>query len=219
MSKVYRLSLVVLLLAIIFLVWDGCSKDAQLSAYRNKMNKFRLKEQVFEETIDKNGKRIANQEQLILSQKDALANDILMLNDFNKVQSQVQLSTRTQIDSVFIPFEVIKNDTQVVYQCVDRKFKLVTDEYGIFGLTKQEGVLLDSLYFDGGLAITIGTKSAGFLKKAEPVVEVKYTNPYIKTKSMQNVIIQEDLKWYNRKRNWFGIGIGFGLVGTYLIMK
>ena len=72
MSKVYRLSLVVLLLAIIFLVWDGCSKDAQLSAYRNKMNKFRLKEQVFEETIDKNGKRIANQEQIILSQKDAL---------------------------------------------------------------------------------------------------------------------------------------------------
>ena len=103
MSKVYRLSLVVLLLAIIFLVWDGCSKDAQLSAYRNKMNKFRLKEQVFEETIDKNGKRIANQEQIILSQKEALDNDILMLNDFNKVQSQVQLSTRTQIDSVFIP--------------------------------------------------------------------------------------------------------------------
>ena len=144
MSKLYRLSLVVLLLAIIFLVWDGCSKDAQLSAYRNKMNKFRLKEQVFEETIDKNGKRIANQEQIILSQKDALANDILMLNDFNQVQSQVQISTRTQIDSVFIPFEVIKNDTQVVYQSVDRKFQLVTKDYSIFGNSLKEGILFSN---------------------------------------------------------------------------
>ena len=219
MSKVYRLSLVVLLLAIIFLVWDGCSKNAQLSAYRNKMNKFRLKEQVFEETIDKNGKRIANQEQIILSQKDALANDILMLNDFNQVQSQVQISTRTQIDSVFIPFEVIKNDTQVVYQCVDRKFQLVTKDYSIFGNSLKEGILLDSLYFDSKSTITIGYKSSGFLKKAQPVVEVRYDNPYMRTTAMQNVVIQEDLKWYDKKKSWFGIGLGLGLVGTYLIMK
>ena len=79
---------------------------------------------------------------------------------------------------------------------------------------------MTSLYFDGGLAITIGTKSAGFLKKAEPVVEVKYTNPYIKTKSMQNIIIQEDLKWYDRKRNWFGIGIGMGaFLTTFILIK
>jgi len=211
--------LVVLLIAVILLVWDGCSKSAQLSLFKKRVSNLNLKAQVFNETIGKDKLRIAEQQQIILSQEDAINNGILMINDFNNIESQVRVETRTQIDSVFIPFERVKIDSQVVYQCFDRKFKLVTDEYGIFGITKQEGVLLDSLYFDGGLAITIGTKSAGFLKKAEPVVEVKYTNPYIKTKSMQNVIIQEDLKWYNRKRNWFGIGIGFGLVGTYLIMK
>ena len=219
MSKFYRAMLVVLLIAVILLVWDGCSKSAQLSLFKKRVSNLNLKAQVFNETIGKDKLRIAEQQQIILSQNDAIDNGILTMNKFKSVQSQVRVETRTQIDSVFIPFETIKSDTQIVYQCVDRKFKLVTDEYGIFGLTKQEGVLLDSLYFDGGLAITIGTKSAGFLKKAEPVVEVKYTNPYIKTKSMQNVIIQEDLKWYDRKRNWFGIGIGFGLVGTYLIMK
>jgi hypothetical protein len=201
------------------LVWDGCSKDAQLALFKKRVSNLNLKAQVFNETIGSDKRRMAEQQQIILSQNDAIDNGILTMNKFKSVQSQVRVETRTQIDSVFIPFETIKSDTQIVYQCVDRKFKLVTDEYGIFGLTKQEGVLLDSLYFDGGLAITIGTKSAGFLKKAEPVVEVQYTNPYIKTKSMQNVIIQEDLKWYDRKRNWFGIGIGFGLVGTYLIMK
>jgi hypothetical protein len=219
MQKVYKLSLVVLLVAVILLVWDGCSKDAQLALFKKRVSNLNLKAQVFNETIGSDKRRMAEQQQIILSQNDAIDNGILTMNKFKSVQSQVRVETRTQIDSVFIPFETIKSDTQIVYQCVDRKFKLVTDEYGIFGLTKQQGVLLDSLYFDGGLAITIGTKSAGFLKKAEPVVEVQYTNPYIKTKSMQNVIIQEDLKWYDRKRNWFGIGIGFGLVGTYLIMK
>jgi len=219
MQKVYKLSLVVLLVAVILLVWDGCSKDAQLALFKKRVSNLNLKAQVFNETIGSDKRRMAEQQQIILSQNDAIDNGILTMNKFKSVQSQVRIETRTQIDSVFIPFETIKSDTQVVYQCVDRKFKLVTDEYGIFGLTKQEGVLLDSLYFDGGLDITIGTKSAGFLKKAEPVVEVKYTNPYIRTKSMQNVVIKEDLKWYDRKRNWFGIGIGLGLVGTYLIMK
>jgi len=209
----------VLIISVILLVWDGCSKDAQLALFKKRVSNLNLKAQVFNETIGKDNLRIAKQQQIILSQKDAIDNGILTMDEFKSVQSQVRVETRTQIDSVFIPFETIKNDTQIVYQCSDRKFKLVTNEYGIFGLTKQDGVLLDSLYFDGGLAITLGTKSAGFLKKAEPVVEVKYTNPYIKTKSMQNVIIQEDLKWYDKKRNWFGIGIGFGLVGTYLIMK
>jgi hypothetical protein len=219
MSKFYKAMLVVLLIAVILLVWDGCSKSAQLSLFKKRVSNLNLKAQVFNETIGKDKLRIAEQQQIILSQEDAINNGILMINDFNNIESQVRVETRTQIDSVFIPFERVKIDSQVVYQCFDRKFKLVTDEYGIFGITKQEGVLLDSLYFDGGLAITIGTKSAGFLKKAEPVVEVKYTNPYIRTKSMQNVVIKEDLKWYDRKRNWFGIGIGLGLVGTYLIMK
>ena len=219
MSKFYRAMLVVLLIAVILLVWDGCSKSAQLSLFKKRVSNLNLKAQVFNETIGSDKRRMAEQQQIILSQEDAINNGILMINDFNNIESQVRVETRTQIDSVFIPFERVKIDSQVVYQCFDRKFKLVTDEYGIFGITKQEGVLLDSLYFDGGLAITIGTKSAGFLKKAEPVVEVKYTNPYIRTKSMQNVVIKEDLKWYDRKRNWFGIGIGLGLVGTYLIMK
>ena len=219
MSKFYRAMLVVLLIAVILLVWDGCSKDAQLALFKKRVSNLNLKAQVFNETIGSDKRRMAEQQQIILSQNDAIDNGILTMNKFKSVQSQVRIETRTQIDSVFIPFETIKSDTQVVYQCVDRKFKLVTDEYGIFGLTKQEGVLLDSLYFDGGLAITIGTKSAGFLKKAEPVVEVKYTNPYIKTKSMQNVIIQEDLKWYDKKKSWFGIGIGLGVIGTYLILK
>jgi hypothetical protein len=219
MSKFYRLSLVVLLLAIIFLVWDGCSKNAQLSAYRNKISNYKLKEQSFIQRIGKNGAKIAEQQQIILSQKEAIDNELLMLNDFSRVDNQVTIRTRTQIDSVFIPFEKIKIDTQVVYTCYDRRFILVTKDYAIYGTSIKDGVRLDSLYFDSQAKITIGNKSQGIFRKPKPVVEVQYDNPYITTTQMQNVIIKEDLKWYDRKRNWFGIGIGLGMIGTYLILK
>ena len=81
-EKVQRLSIVVLLIAIILLVWDGCSKDAQLSLFKKRVANLNLKAQVFEETIGKDKLRLANQQQIILSQEDAIDNGILMMNDF-----------------------------------------------------------------------------------------------------------------------------------------
>lgn len=219
MNKFYRLSLVVLLVAIIFLVWDGCSKRAQLSAYQKKFSNYELKKQAFVDRIAKDGRRISEQEQIILSNKEAIYNDLLIMNDLNKLGSQVRIKTRTQIDSVFIPFEVVKRDTQVVYQCFDKRFILVNDNYAIYGQSLKNGVLLDSLFFDTRATITIGNKSQGIFRKSKPVVQVAYDNPYIKTTSLENVVVKDELKWFDRKRNWLGIGIGLGLIGTYIIMK
>jgi hypothetical protein len=219
MNNIYRLSFVVLIIVVILLVWDGCSKNAQLSAYQNKLSNYKLKEQVFTERINKDGNRIAEQKQTILSNKEALEQGLLMINDFNNVKSQVIVKTRTRIDSVFIPFEIVKRDTQIVYTSFDKRFILVTKDYAIYGQSLRNGVRLDSLFFDSQATITIGNKSQGIFRKSKPVVQINYDNPYIQTTSMQNVIIQEDLKWYDRKRNWFGIGMGLGLVGTFFIMK
>lgn len=219
MQKVYKLSLVVLLVAVILLVWDGCSKDAQLALFKKRVSNLNLKAQVFNETIGSDKRRMAEQQQTILTNKEALQQGLLMINDFNNVKSQVIVKTRTQIDSVFIPFEVVKRDTQIVYTSFDKRFILVTKDYAIYGQSLRNGVRLDSLFFDSQATITIGNKSQGIFRKSKPVVQINYDNPYIQTTSMQNVIIQEDLKWYDRKRNWFGIGMGLGLVGTYFIMK
>tara|TARA_R110000868_G_scaffold104670_6_gene288522 strand:- start:9585 stop:10244 length:660 start_codon:yes stop_codon:yes gene_type:complete len=219
MNNIYRLSFVVLIIVVILLVWDGCSKNAQLSAYQNKLSNYKLKEQVFTERINKDGNRIAEQQQTILTNKEALEQGLLMINDFNNVQSQVKLTTRTRIDSVFVPFEIVKRDTQIVYTSFDKRFILVTKDYAIYGQSLRNGVRLDSLFFDSQATITIGNKSQGIFRKSKPVVQINYDNPYIQTTSMQNVIIQEELKWYDRKRNWFGIGMGLGLVGTFFIMK
>lgn len=213
MNKLYRLSLVVLLVAIIFLVWDGCSKDAQLSAYKRQVSKFKSKEQYFEQKIDKDKKIIAEQTQIILSKEDAIDEGLLMLNDFKKVDAQVKLVTKTIFDSIYVPYE--KKDT--IY--LTNSFAFADEFFGIYGTSKKDGIIFDSVYFKNDLVLTIGNKSRGFFKKSEPIVEVKYNNPYTTTNSMNNVIIKNDLKWYDRKRTWLGIGMGIGLIGTYLILK
>lgn len=213
-KRTYHLSLVVLIIAIVFLVWDGCSKDAQLSAFKKQVSKYKGKEQIFVQTLSKDKKVIAEQSQVILSQKDAVKENLLILNDFKKVKSQVKVITNTKYDSIFVPYTITKNDTIFKYQSFEFK-----DEYfGIFGSAKQDGVLFDSVYFKNDLTLTIGNKSKGFFRKSEPIVQVKYENPYTTTTSMNNVIIQNDLKWYDKKRTWFVIGAGVASFVTLFLI-
>ena len=212
--RIYNLSLVVLIVAIIFLVWDGCSKNAQLSAFKKQVSKFKTKEQVFVQKITKDKKIIAEQSQFILSQKDALSEDLLILNDFKKVDAQVKVITQTQYDSIYVPYIITQTDT--IYKYKSFGFK---DEYfGIYGVAKQDGILFDSVYFKNDLTLTIGNKSNGFFRKSEPIVQVKYENPYTTTTSMNNVIIKNDLKWYDKKRTWFVLGAGVASFVTLFLI-
>lgn len=68
------------------------------------MQKFELGEQKFLTTINEKGETINEQEQLILSQKDAIAHNVLEIENLKKVQSQVIVKTNTIIDSVFYSF-------------------------------------------------------------------------------------------------------------------
>lgn len=215
-DKIYKLSLVVLIIALILLVWDGCSKNAQLSAFKENVKKLNFKSELFKETIAKNNNRIAEQKQIIMNQKDAIDNDLLSINDFQSVESQTKIITHISRDSIFVPFAVI--DTIEVNVFNDRIFAFTDKYFGIFGSSKSNGILFDSVYFNNGLSLTIGNKSKGFFKRSEPIVQVVYDNPYSSTNSMQNVIIKNELKWYDRKRNWFGMGIGIGAFLTTLIL-
>ena len=193
------------------------------------MQKFELGEQKFITTINDKGEKINEQEQLILSQKDAIAHKVLEIENLKKVKSQVIVRTNTIIDSVFIPFEdswqnenqfdsLIGNiDTIKDYIYIPKSFSLVDEHYSLFGNVIKSGVLIDSLRLDNALTLTIGMKSQGFLKKPKPIVLAKNSNPYFQTYSMQNVVIKNDLKWYDKKSTWFGIGIVGGFIGGILI--
>ena len=223
------MSLVVLFVMLLLLVWKGCNINSQLSAYKIQMQKFELGEQKFITTINDKGEKVNEQEQLILSQKDAIAHNVLEIENLKKVQSQVIVRTNTIIDSVFIPFDnswqneiqfdslIVTIDTLKEYIYVPKSFSLIDEHYSLFGNVNKSGVLIDSLRLDNALTLTIGMKSQGLLKKPKPIVLAKNSNPYFQTYSMQNVIIKNELKWYDKKSTWFGIGIVGGFIGGILI--
>ncbi len=219
MRKIERISLVVLLIAVILLVWDGCSKDAQLALFKQSIKKLNYTSQEFKETIGKDKKRIAEQQQIILSQDDAMDMRLLMINDMREVNSQVRLINKTKVDSILVPYEKI--DTQYVSNpCIfqDRKLRLTDEYFSFYAVSKENGLLIDSLWFNNESTITIGNKSRGFFRKSEPIVKVEYSNPYVSTSSMQNVVIKNELKWYEKKGVWLGLGTIIGFAGSmYLI--
>jgi len=217
-KTISRLLLVLSLIVIILLVWDSCSIRRELSAYKENIAKLNYAEQYFNETINEQGNIIAEQEQIILSQKDAIQNNMLVIKDLKDVQSQVKVRSVIRIDSVLVPY----TDTIMIHDTIpfiERNFNLKNEFYAFSGITKRSGVLLDSVSFNSGLNVTIGRKKMGLFKSPKPIVEVEYTNPYINTLSLNNVIIKDEPKWYEKKSFWLGVGLISGVTSGILIAK
>ena len=198
------------------------NSKAELSDFKSQMSKFELKEQKYLETISENGNRIVEQEQIILSQTDAINNNLLEIKRLKEIKSQVIINTITQIDSVFVPFvmDSTTNDTLGLdnYIIIPKRFSLAEKWYSINGSINKTGLLIDTLSFNNKLSLTIGNKSQGIFKKPKPIVLVEYSNPYVSTTSMQNIVIKNELKFYDKKSFWFGIGIVSG-IGTAVIIN
>ena len=96
LTKYKKNGLIVLLLIVILLMVCGYyNSRAELSDFKRQMSKFELKEQKYLETISENGNRIVEQEQIILSQNDALANNLLEIKRLKEIKSQVIVNTIT----------------------------------------------------------------------------------------------------------------------------
>jgi len=222
LSKYKKNGLIVLLLIVILLLVCGYyTSRAELSDFKSQILKFDLKEQKYIETIGENGERIVEQEQIILSQKDAIANNLLEIKRLKKIKSQVIVNTITQIDSVFVPFvmdstsnDTLTNDNYII---IPKRFALTEQWYRLNGSINKEGLLIDTLNFNNELTLTIGQKSQGLFKKSKPIVLVEYSNPYVNTTSMQNIIIKDDLRFYDKKSFWYGLGVGTGVLLPILI--
>ena len=178
---------------------------ANLNDYKRQVKKLDLQQTEFITMVDRQGLLISEQEQIILSQKDAIEMNLLEIENLKKVNSQVSVVTQTIVDSVFIPFQ---SDTL-------KNFGLYDKWYGLSGIVENRGVKLDSIFFNNDMRITIGYKKNGWFKKPSPIVKIKNENPYSRVVNMQNVVIDNPTKWYEKK----GFLIGVGLLGGIVIMK
>ena len=209
-----------LIVCIILLVCGYANTKADLSSFKSQIGKLEFKEQKYLETISENGNKIAEQEQIILTQTQAIDNNLLEIERLKKVSAQVVVNTITQIDSVFVPFYVDTTITDSVdydFIKVPQMFSLQNEWYSLGGNINKSGLLLDSLSFNNELKITLGNRSEGILKPTTPLVLVEYSNPYVSTTGLQNIVIQNDLKWYDKKGFLIGLGFLSGMTTTLIL--
>ena len=210
-NKYYKY-IVVFVLLLIFAF--GYSQQVYISNYKSQLQKFQLENLAFKEEIDKNGNAIIQQEQVILSQKDAIAQGLLEIDRLKKVQSQVNVITTTIIDTVVVSH----TDTVVQYFNGDAYLKLPhsynysTEFLSFDALIKSDGLTLNSLKLDNKTTVNVGFKKQGLFKRDLPVVELKHTNPYIKTLGVTNVVIEEKKNPLKDNRVWCGLGLLVGLI-------
>ena len=223
-KKLKQHTLTIILLLLAFFIWQTMSMNSKLQDYKNQVVKFKNGEQVFVEKLNNKGEKIAEQEQIILSQSDAIAHNLLEIETLKKINSQVQVQTITKIDSVFIPIidtveRVIYDTTGLALLKLPTKFGLNNEWYSLYSTINTDGMFIDSLSLYNKQTITFGLKSNGFLKKPTPSLVVKNENPYVNVNSMSNIVIKNDIRFYDKKGFWYGLGVGTGILIPAFINK
>ena len=172
----------------------------------------------------KTEKKIAEQEQVILSQRDAIALNLLVIEDLKKVKSQVTVRTITKIDSIYVPIidtieRVSFDATGLPFLKLPTKFGVEDEWYSIYSTINTKGMWIDSLSLYNRQTITLGMKSNGFFKAPTPSVLVKNENPYVNVSSLKNIVIRNDTRFYDKKGFWYGLGVGTGILIPALLIK
>lgn len=226
MKKIKTYTIFALLIAVIgFLVWDSCNIRKQAKDFENQMAEYNVKEQGFITTIDRQGKKITRQIQIILTKTQAVQQGLIENTRLKKIKSQVQIETTTKADTIFIPFNDydIFDDTwdEENLISVPKPFKMLNEWYIIGGRIVKKGIEIDSIQFFNKMTITIGDKKQkGFkniLKRRIPTVEIVNESPYVSVEGLQNVVIKKRRKrWY--QTTGFKVLVGFGL-GIYTATK
>lgn len=185
-----------------------------LNDYKIEMRKFKLENLSFEDEINERGERIISQDQIILSQKDAIEQGLLEVNRLKKIKSQVSVVTETIIDT----FIVNHTDTIVEYRNGDAFLKLPqsylyeTEHLNFGAEVSKIGLKVNNISIFNTSSVTIGYKSNGLFRKKSAVVEIQNSNPYVMTNSVGNVIIKEKQNPLTDYKVWGGLGLILGLI-------
>ena len=121
-DDIFTVRNIALAILILLLCMSGCSAIRsynKLKDYEKQIEKFQLHEQEFELIQDNNGKLIAQQEQVILTQKQAINNGLVAYVDLKHLQSQVRVRTVTRLFNIgghIKPFGVVLDSLNVFNQ-------------------------------------------------------------------------------------------------------
>jgi len=222
--KKTNLLIVGLILLIIYLLSGQINSSNELHDFKEQILKFELSEQKYIERIDENGDKIIEQQQVILSQKDAVELGLLKIAELKKVNSQVVINTIIRIDSVFIPITdtvhtIVYDTSGVALLSLPASFGVKNEWYSLNTTIDFEGKLIDSLSLFNRQTITFGMKSNGLFKKPSPMLLLTNDNPYVRVNELNNIVIKNDLRFYDKNKFWFYAGLGVGIIAPIILIK
>ena len=203
----------ILLIILALLGYYAIGQNSKYSNYRQQMALFDLKEQKYLETIDENGARLIEQQQIIMSQDDAIASGLLEIEKLKEVNSQVSVVTNTIIDTIVVSHvdTVIQQINGNAYLKLPQQYSFNDDFMNFKAEINEVGLSVDNITIFNETTVTIGKEKQGLFKPLKPVVKIKNTNPYMNTMSVQNVVIEKKTNLIHDKRAWGVVGIFIGL--------
>jgi hypothetical protein len=211
-KKIARL--VVLILIAVLLLFKSCSIILENNKLKQENAVFKSENQVFTEEILKDGQKMAEQEQLIVTQKEAIEAGLIKIKNLKNVKSQVKVETITQIDSFFVAFEK-KDSLSPVSDSISKfSYKDSKDWFTLSGAVTPSGVGITEMSVRNKYHITIADKRVGFFKAPKPSVVLVNENPYTRTEKMNNLVIDNKSPFYKRPWFWAAIGLGTGIYLT-----
>jgi hypothetical protein len=221
-SKLKKNSLLICFMLLLLLIWQVLSANSQLEEFKGQIIKFKDGEQVFVKKLNEKGEKIAEQDQIILSQNDAIAFNLLQIEDLKKIKSQVTIRTITKIDSVYVPIidtveRIMFDGDGIAFLKLPTKFGIEDEWYSLYSTLNSKGMWIDSLSLYNRQIVTLGLKSNGIFKSPTPTVMVKNENPYVDINSLRNVVIKNDTRFYDKKGFWYGVGVATGVLIPSLI--
>lgn len=210
---VNRVIFLALTVVICFLLFRSCELQKDYDRVSSALTVADLKNQKFESELNEKGEEIATQKQLILSQEEALQNNLVEikeLKEYKRIKSKTQIVTKTEIDTVFVSYTPIENDsTQIdIPNGFFRNFEYTEkdDWYKFSGSVSDRGLTMYNMQIKNDYILLIADKKLGLFTKPEPQVILTNSNPYTQTVSMNNVQIKYEKPFYKKEWFWFVLG-------------
>lgn len=216
--KAYRSLSVFVLLLLAISMFDACEIDKQNKNLLRNIESLDITNQKFKTELNKNKEKVTSQNQIILTQQQAIDNGLIEIKKLKKIKSKVRLVTNTKIDTIFIPYNRVVVDSSSTEPIQFRNYFDYQEPkgwYSLSGYASQLGIGIDSLRVKNDYSIYIADKKLNIFGKSNPEVILLNKNPYTETIQMQNVVIKIYQPFYQKNVFWAGVGF----VGGFLLAK
>ena len=235
MNKINLLLYSIIAILIIIGLSQACHYQKKQDDLLSQISQYQLGEKAFTKKINADSSTIVQQEQTILTEKEAIKLGLLKLEgEIKKAQSQVRQTQLIKYDSIlvaYVPDNFIdsskwlfkfKNgfksndviDSLIANSIiVPKSFATKSKWFSINGKVNKENVLIETLSIPNESSVTVGWKRTGFLWLGKKqFVEVKNTNPYLSVVKLSNVVIEKKKGLLSKPVFWVAVGVVAGFL-------